>query len=1437
MTQVDLQRGGGFTYQWECAILLALNYLMDSPSEYNLELHKVIDDFLGRVSAIRLEGKTLEGPDKERVELEDINLLTDEKAVCVQVKAKEAESGRWVPSDPLLCKALYRFYRNTALDQAEPSVWFVFLSNRPFNPALVELKKAISAGNVAQSEEGDHLFDQVQKYVSGEYPEAPPLERMRFDQLLNRLALIEFLSTDELEAVIKNHLGARGVEDWEQGYQSFYTVFSKRSVVTGGSPVTLSDLYDIVGDFFAGRLLNYILAHPRRLVATYLLDQAEATPLPPYGVTSATVIKKIESIIGSGDPRILNGVEAFVLVVATCLPHLLRQYDEYDSNEWISVEQVHRLAEIMDRELSVPDGLRTTLGEVASEVSTVANALAGFELDDDEYSDRQVRDARVRLRLLAALLHLGSRVNLDQAIDPTPHPGFDQQPWPERYQWWCQAYVCGVSLESQRLQLHVRLPRERKDEYEPYLVQPLDEELAQLVDRYDSVFFPAGINLKHLPAEVVGGEVPDIPADEWQLLKQEIETQQARKSRDRLQQDTVRTQRLRELLVKAEVDQAEQMATEGRHRDAAEAFARAAALLARAQQVAQARHYAVRSAEHYLEADDPVEAVEQYLLASEGWLYSAYTPGLATSQLERAHELAVELDMPALQVRVLIAQAWAAFADLRDYDAESVMAQANDFIPQIVDASKRADLLRKLALQHATLAMVWEEWNTAREVLDAALATCPEGARDERLDLLEGLLRLSTECGDWETADRVYQEAQEMLGIAEEPRRRGMLMMHYGASLARRGALQQAYEVYSEAIENLEGNVDAYTLGLAYRNMQYMLLRNGPALFTGFDQHEVRRIDLSKSTQAQNIGYAHELQASADLVAQKYRGALQHIRLALATYWREGAWSGIERAYKTLAAIHEATDKPDEALISSIRAGDQKMAQRYSEILRDRGNAELLAEIVESLAADWPAACESKVAVKALGVLADVIPPTLLEQVFSYLMELLRGTAATEQHANLRRYAAEALRNLIPQLTVERTSAVVQVALDQFQQQQPWTLTEELLRLLDECFTLTRCQVDSALYAPVVESMLSFEGDDHLRSRAERVAFYAARTAPADVRSKVVAYLREEAPRPDRLGALVLLEESIAEDQLESTLKRIVRAINPQPKVVTRGSAQTTSIDFSAIGPGMINNFNEVLPAPLYDLVIDGLLEAVINEHNPPVTRTGAIWALSDLPVEALVQRADEIVDYVLWGADGTLPRSSIVDMQLESQTAPFSAFRMNVGNVDQVRQSCLHALGKLYAHVGEERKERISNAIITAGREESPTVRQGAAMALSQIVADKPLPSRLLLSMVVLLHDADPRPCSRACVATGRLISRGLADPFTEDLVERLLDHAENTREVDIRVGAAIGLGILAKSDRLAPNHQEPVLAALVMLSDDVSFRVRREASAVMTIIEAKDG
>ena len=118
MSGVDTQLGGGYVYQWDCAILMALDYFVQ-PVGFVPALHDLITGFLGQVTGLVLEGGiqdyTADGESQERVELEDINLTAGNRRVLIQVKAKEDEAGAWTPSDDLLLKALYRFCKSPLL--------------------------------------------------------------------------------------------------------------------------------------------------------------------------------------------------------------------------------------------------------------------------------------------------------------------------------------------------------------------------------------------------------------------------------------------------------------------------------------------------------------------------------------------------------------------------------------------------------------------------------------------------------------------------------------------------------------------------------------------------------------------------------------------------------------------------------------------------------------------------------------------------------------------------------------------------------------------------------------------------------------------------------------------------------------------------------------------------------------------------------------------------------------------------------------------------------------------------------------------------------------------------------------------------------------------------------------------------------------------------
>ena len=1434
MTLTALQLGGGYIYQWQCAALLALDYLVDYQKfGVNAELNELIDGFLGQVHTIQLEGAQQEN----EVEIEDIGLVNEDRSILIQVKAKEAEGRWWVPSDPQLLKALYSFYQNPALDDDNPSVRFVFLSNRGFNPHLTKIKKAIEQKSVQGNSSVEHLFKQLKR----KYDETLKLER--FEQLMRHLALVQFLSTDTVKQNLKNKFLALHIENPDKAYATFYSEFSEKSI--RGSRISLDDLYRIIPDLFTGKLVDYVSVEPQRSIAYKIQKLTAKAHVPNLWNPPDSLSQKIEDLLQK-QREALNAIEAFVLIIALSVRYLAlisgRGSSELDFSVTAdnlsesSKESIHDLHTLNTEQfISIIRGLQsegylsssefTKITELSSEIILIANALDDFGVDEPQYNAISIRKEQVRLRLLGILVDLGKKIALDHYIDPLSPPiPWGQMTSEEQNSWWRQAYVHSVNIEAQRLQICFGIPNGYKDQYQSVLIEPLVQNLTRSINLYDSILKAAGINLKMASPKIVNRNVQPIPDENWRNFKQAVETEIARRDRDHLHQDIVRKKRLRRLLVSAEVSLAENMTLENRHLQAAQTYKRAAEILVQGKETSQARFYAQKSAKIYLLAECHGRAAAQYLRSAEIWLNNTVSPGLARRELDEAQQLIESINNSSLHVRFLLTQARLAFTNLQDDDAAHFLDQATELIPQVSDEEHRINLKYTLTETKALYALVWEEWKLSRTILLEQIDSFV-GFPQQQLQIIHMLLIVSAELGKWKTADRLYRQGLCLINSSTVSMADNILKMHYAASLARRGSLEKSYKLYSTALEGLEDEVDNYTLWLIYRNMQYMLIQNGALHFKEFWKSDRKRLDLFRITQTENLGYDHRRRSAVALSKRKHRKALQHIRLALMYYWREGDWAGIESAYEVLALLRFETGQLFDALSASLRANDSKKATQYATELRDTSNTALLSKTIMELLKDCPAACEQKIATEALGILADVVPPTFFDKVFERLLRLVQGPENNEQDRKVRKNAAVSLSSITPWLRKTHKDRLVTEILNQLQRKQRWTTTKKLVELLGNIFVAPNYRAKSTLYETSLESLIGFKDNDAIKDKVELAMVQLAINAPDHIRSHVVDYLSKYSTETFRLRSLAFLGEPIPDDQLISTIKRILKSINIEPQ----RSGNRTIIQMNFSNPRSINAFNHLLPQSMYDYVIDGLLEAVINDYNDFRTRSGAVWALSELPTNVMTGRVDEITDYLLWGAEGSLPLASHIEWQIDSQINPFSTLRMNTGNVEQVRRSSLRALGKLYSHVSTNLKKAIQDQFISCSRDENPIVRQGVAMALDIIESEKELSSRILLALIVLLHDSDSRPRSWACRAAGHLLVNELADPFVEDFIDRVIDLAKSEKTVEVRIGLAIALRCLTETrnlDDIGANISERISDTLTQLSNDVSYRVRREAT-----------
>jgi hypothetical protein len=293
MGETDLQLGGGYIYQWECAVLLALNYFFE-PMPYNPTLFDLVEGFLGQVAEIHLEGEGRE----RGVDLEDIALVNGDRRILVQVKTKQAEGERWTPGDRLLLKALYRFYESCFFAERPADTRFVFLTNRPFNPDLARVKSAIREGTVVQCSEVDKLCQHLARYARGE--KGVSIDTGRFREMLARTALVEYLPVHTVKANVLNRLKALGWGDCEQARTCLFDHFSHLSTRTGGGTVTRPSLIEVLGSPESETLDDYLA----RAVATYearmyqLVARSTALPDQPYKFLYAFEIEDADIFFG-----------------------------------------------------------------------------------------------------------------------------------------------------------------------------------------------------------------------------------------------------------------------------------------------------------------------------------------------------------------------------------------------------------------------------------------------------------------------------------------------------------------------------------------------------------------------------------------------------------------------------------------------------------------------------------------------------------------------------------------------------------------------------------------------------------------------------------------------------------------------------------------------------------------------------------------------------------------------------------------------------------------------------------------------------------------------------------------------------------------------------------------------------------------------------------
>jgi len=1364
--------GGGYIYQWNLSILISLSYLF-FPVEPLVDaslLNGLTNEFLGDIQSIHLEGREKDddgdngdGNDKGQFVYEDINILAKNRSIFIQVK-KRKPGNPWTLGDPTLLKAFFNFYKNHALDIDEPLAKFVFISDRDFNEDLHNLKCALENFDPDKTIIKQFLSNFIRFYKKRE--ENVCFEEVRFYRLLKNVYLIpSFSSNDRLEADINTILLKKRLEPNEvkNAQAALFKEFSDKSTLKQGFSIDENYICEIVPQL-QPNLRNYIKTSQRRNFINAIEPLFGNVEFGYFIQDPNSVINKVDLLLRNS-PVCLNETEAFILLISALLIFI---EDKEQASFDLFSDFFMKAFSFSPEEYKIKT-FETIFKEVASDIKNVVrfNPYDGFP-----EGETRIRNELVRSELIAVILYWARLIALDKQVDPSMPDFIRDSNIEEHLNWWKQAYVRSVEKDKRGyIVISFRFPKENLEDYKRIIANPLIKKIERLRKAYESLLEEAGLQIKGVVAKTENSSedfAPSIPLEDWRVLKENVESEEALIEKDGLSRDIIYKQHLREIRAKDEIDQAENFASSGNNLRAAQGYEAAANIISESSEWVQTALYQSKSAEAYSKVEEINLAITNYLSAAESWLKGVTFLVEAKKCLEDATRLIEKINnnKTDFQIKCFFIEVKISFAEGCDEKCEKILKEIFRLLTPL-DLNTNYEIVKNYAILNSIYSLCWDKHDEAIYILKEALRNSSMPLVF-KIELWTRLLVMYIKQGDNEKIDEIYQEASsEFPSSFNSIESIGLLTLQYAASLSRRGNIENAIISFEKALKNLEdAEAKSYILAFAYQLRRYMLVRNsGGSVYLPFE-HEAKVIDAFKANRKENLGYENSLKAKLALCEGNLEESLRYSRLALVSYWEVGDWYGIEEVNNVTSNLYGNLDRVPEALYCAIKASDSKQAEKHCERIRnDISSRTMLFNIITNLLKKQPARNYELIAVKSLGELGDVIEPSLIESVLNYLLQALKREEKNYLDFSISRAVITSLRKLIIQFDEMGTRKIINNIMEYLKDRNPHrSEVNECLKLIRDFFTIRSCKVSSDLYPEILDFALEFNKIEILDSEINDIVLNLARTAPVSLRELLVKYANEQKNILDKLTYYVVLNEPIEEEELVKVLSGILKGLNYKPR--TEGGMTIYGISFSNCQ--RISTFKEIIPVSFREILINELLNGIQNRYISFHDKGQAILTLSELPNDILAPQVKKIIEILFASIRGDYPSSK----------------GMEWGSLEYVREYSLYMLGKLYILTENELQEKISNCLINWSRYKNPLVRQGVAEAFMVIDSnEKKLPSRLLLALMVLLNDQDVEVCVAACRAAGHILVTNLAFPFEEDFLEQLFSLAQDERSRQERI------------------------------------------------------
>ena len=842
--------------------------------------------------------------------------------------------------------------------------------------------------------------------------------------------------------------------------------------------------------------------------------------------------------------------------------------------------------------------------------------------------------------------------------------------------------------------------------------------------------------------------------------------------------------------------------------DDAEKFSRIAIDYFENQQPVQSHAFARKAAEQFLKSNRKLEAAKQYIFAAEVYLQKTFFhAGMVSGDLDQALNLLDNTENPYLKAKILLLKVQVSLFTGRVGDTEKLWNEINTLLPTIKIGSYK--ISSEMTIQKASVARLDGNFQEALAILETANKNNEPGTSNiARLDLLWSLLFLYSELGNWNEVERINKTASAILNVIENPILQGRWRAHYASSLARSGQLEKARETYDEALNLLENSgATAKHKHHFYQNMAFVLNRyGGIELFETSFKYESRRLDLMLKARNENIGFEYLTKATnSQFDKNNTQKAFLEASVALMIAWREGDWFLLNLAYDTLSKLHFLAEDYVDAVLAAIYTEHGKEIPRLTRKVLNIQDTKELNRLFDELIREWSTLPDQANALMALSKCVDILPSGREEELYSHLVQVLTNSHQRKLKSKVYLHGVATLNELVPRLSEKQLEEILRVCLTLLSNGDSYNLRKEILGLLGSIL-FTTTQIEASLEQSLFDTLQLFCETDTFKSEAEIALTGLAKNSSVSIRNKIVHYFSKN----DDTHSLVFLGEKVSEDKVRSRLEKILLANTPHKDEKGR-------ISYSGINVRSINNFNDVLPASLYDFIIDGLIGIITNPDGFPNQKSHAIMTLRWLPVEALRKRSKKISEVLLSTFDGNLAANS-------------SGLFLNwFGTTEEIRRNCLYALGHIYAFAPKSVQKQIRETIITAATDKLALIRLGAAMALRLIEHPSSFSDEMTYTLMELFHDEDPQVREWAYSAAGhRMADNSITHSAFDFLLERLIREVKEESVTNARAGTAYALRILSKRIDLPEAIREKIQAALEKAANDINYQVRRKASDI---------